>query len=100
MQNTQTAPPKVSWTDQIVSKKMRAVKNFIQKHSTELEQDPTSAPTWFSFVLNTFGDPATFRDVNTGGVGAVDIGTDPMMCVVYFFEHFLSHSIHQKKKKI
>ena len=67
------SPPQVSWTDQRVATKMRAVKNFIQKHSTELEQDPTQAPSWFSFVLNTFGDPAIFRDVNTGGVGAVDI---------------------------
>lgn len=60
-------------TDVDMARKLRAVKMFVKKHSTELEQDPTEAPTWFSFVLNVFGDPAVFRDVNTGGVGAVDI---------------------------
>jgi hypothetical protein len=64
---------KTHWTDDVVSKRMRAVKMFVKKHSTELEQDPTTAPTWFSFILNQFGDPATFRDVNTGGVGSLDI---------------------------
>ena len=60
-------------TDSYVARKLKAVKMFVKKHSTELEQDPTTAPSWFSFKLNTFGDPAVFRDVNTGGVGAVDI---------------------------
>ena len=56
-----------------MSRKLRAVKMFVKKHSTELEQDPTTAPKWFSFKLNVFGNPAIFRDENTGGVGAVDI---------------------------
>jgi hypothetical protein len=60
-------------TDASVARKLKAVKMFVKKHSTELEQDPTEAPKWFSFELNQFGDPAVFRDVNTGGVGAVDI---------------------------
>jgi hypothetical protein len=67
------SPPAPVLTDEIVARKMRAVKMFVKKHSTELEQDPTKAPKWFSFTLNKFGDPAVFRDVNTGGVGAVDI---------------------------
>ena len=60
-------------TDAGMARKLRAVKMFVKKHSTELEQDPAAAPSWFSFELNVFGDPAIFRDVNTGGVGAVDI---------------------------
>jgi hypothetical protein len=66
-------PPAVPPTDADMARKLRAVTMFVKKHSTELEQDPTVAPSWFSFELNVFGDPAIFRDVNTGGVGAVDI---------------------------
>jgi hypothetical protein len=60
-------------SDVDMARKLKAVASFVQKHSTELEQDPTEAPKWFSFTLNEFGDPAVFREENTGGVGAVDI---------------------------
>jgi hypothetical protein len=59
--------------DAEMARKLKAVSSFVRKHSTELEQDPTEAPKWFSFTLNEFGNPAVFRDENTGGVGAVDI---------------------------
>ena len=48
-------------TDESMARKLTAVGKFVQKHSTELEQDPAAAPKWFSFELNVFGNPAVFR---------------------------------------
>jgi len=64
------APP----SEANVAQKLRIVKTFIKKHTTEFVTDPATAPKWFSFTPNVFGDPTVVRDASTGdGQGAVDI---------------------------
>jgi hypothetical protein len=45
---------------------------FVKSHTIDMIQDPSKAPTWFSFIPNTFGPAKLFRD-EVHGLGAVDI---------------------------
>jgi len=69
------APPSSPLADSEVASRLRAVKHFVDAHSTGMPpQDPTKAPGWFSMQLNTIGKPAVWAsDKQDGGMGAVDI---------------------------
>ena len=52
-------------TDTEMAKKLKAVKMFV-KAFDRARTGSDEAPKWFSFTLNKFGNPAVFRDENTG----------------------------------
>lgn len=59
-------------TDTDGAVKLERVHRFVRSHTVEMLQDPSKAPSWFSFTPNKFGPAVLFRN-EVVGLGAVDI---------------------------
>lgn len=67
------SPPPPVPTDAAMARSLRAVRRFVEQHSTEFDSDPLKAPSWFSFTPNHFGAPTVSRDGDNEKMGAVDL---------------------------
>lgn len=59
-------------SDVETAERFERVINFVKSHTLGMQQDPSKAPSWFSFTPNVFGPAVLFRN-ETVGLGAVDI---------------------------
>lgn len=60
-------------SDEESARRLRDVQRYLISHSLEMKQDIKTAPSWFSFVPNIFGNPVLFKDEQEGLGGNIYI---------------------------